>query len=164
MRATPRWSGSTRSSSAGNRSIIGTGSAAAPNATAVVTSTVVPPGAVIFNGTLQVSNINAVGDPNLAEGDEYVEIKNIGSQPVYVDGWSLKAFVNNQQRDQFIFTNGAVFAAGQVCRIYTNLAAGSDNCGFTFGFANDEQLWPNGGGGRASLFNQQNIEVARFTY
>jgi hypothetical protein len=127
-------------------------------------ATPVPNGAVIFHGTLQVSNIKAVGDPNLAEADEYVEIKNIGSQPVYVDGWSLKVFVNNQQRDQFIFTNGAVFAAGQLCRIYTNLAAGPDNCGFAFGFASDEPLWPNNGGARASLYNQQNIEVARFTY
>jgi hypothetical protein len=127
-------------------------------------ATPVPNGAVIFQGTLQVSNIRAAGDPNLAEADEYVEIRNIGSQPVYVDGWSLKVFVNNQQRDQFIFTDGAVFAAGQVCRIYTNLPAGPDNCGFTSGFANDEPLWPNNGGARASLFNQQNIEVARFTY
>jgi ribosomal protein S27AE len=134
------------------------------NATAGPTPTTVPNGAVIFQGTLQVSNIKAVGDPNLAEADEYVEIKNIGSQPVYVDGWSLKVFLNNQQRDQFVFTNGAVFAAGQLCRIYTNLASGPDSCGFAFGFANDEPLWPNGGGARASLFNQQNIEVARFTY
>jgi ribosomal protein S27AE len=132
--------------------------------TEVVTSTAVPSGAAIFNGTIQVSNIRAVGDPNQAEADEYVEIRNIGSQPVYVDGWSLKAFVNNQQRDQYVFTNGAALTAGQVCRIYTNLASGPDNCGFAFGFANDAPLWPNGGGARASLFNEQNIEMSRFTY
>jgi hypothetical protein len=111
-----------------------------------------------------VSNIRSAGDPGQAEADEYVEIKNIGTQQQSVDGWSLKVFVNNEQRDQYVFSGpSAELPAGQVCRIYTNLAYGPDNCGLSYGFASPQPIWPNSGA-RASLFNQQNIEVARFSY
>lgn len=110
-----------------------------------------------------MSNINFNGDPSIAEANEYVEIRNIGQQPVSVDGWSVKVFVNNEQKDQYVFS-GLTFTVGQVCRIYTNLPNGPESCGIAFGFASDEALWPPAGPARASLFNQQNIEVARFGY
>jgi hypothetical protein len=120
-------------------------------------------GATVFQGTIQVAFIKAKGDPAQNEADEYVELRNVGNQPVYMDGWSLKAIRNdNTIVDTYLFQSGAVMAAGQMCRIYTNLPAGPDNCGFTSGFASDTPIWPDSGA-RASLFNQQNIEQARYT-
>jgi len=102
--------------------------------------------------------------PNQA--NEYVELYNEGTQQVNLDGWSLKAIrtADNAVIGTYLFGNGAVIAARQICRIYTNLPFAPDDCGFSGGFASQEQIWPDNGGARASLFNQGNIEYARFTY
>lgn len=129
------------------------------------TPTPVTLGSVIFQGTVRIRAIQPAGSgPNQA--DEYVELYNEGSQQVNLNGWSLKAIrtADNTIIDTYLFGNGAVIAAGQVCRIYTNVLFAPDDCGFSGGFASEEPIWPDNGGARASLFNQGNIEYARFTY
>lgn len=127
-------------------------------------ATPVPNGAVIFQGNIQVAFVSATGiEAN--EADEYVELRNIGSQPVVLDGFSLKASrsADGQLLDQYLFQNGFVMAVGQTCRIYTAKVSPADNCGTNAGFESGTPLWPPTGA-RASLFNQQNIEQARFSY
>lgn len=122
-------------------------------------------GSIVFQGTVRILSIQPVGSgPN--QSDEYVELYNEGLQQVDLNGWTLKAIrtADNTIIDTYLFGNGAVIAAGQVCRIYTNRLSAPDDCGFSGGFASDEPIWPDNGGARASLFNQGNIEYARFTY
>jgi hypothetical protein len=136
------------------------GSVITPTAT-----TTVPVGAVVFQGSIRIETIKFQGT-EANEADEYVELRNIGNQPVYLDGFSLKAFrtSDNQLIDQYVFTNGFIMAANQVCRIYTIKLSTADNCGTGTGFDSTVPIWPNTPGARASLYNQQNIEQARFTY
>uniref|UniRef100_UPI00145F9689 lamin tail domain-containing protein n=1 Tax=Candidatus Roseilinea sp. NK_OTU-006 TaxID=2704250 RepID=UPI00145F9689 len=129
------------------------------------TPTPIKMGSIVYQGTVRILSIQPVGSgPNQA--DEYVELYNEGLQQVDLNGWTLKAIriADNTIIDTFLFGNGAVIAAGQVCRIYTNVLVAPDNCGFSGGFASDQPIWPDNGGARASLFNQGNVEYARFTY
>lgn len=122
-------------------------------------------GSFVFRGTVRILSIQAVGSgPNQA--DEYVELYNEGVQQVDLSGWTLKAIrlADNTVIGTFRFGSGAIIAAGQFCRIYTNVLVAPDNCGFSGGFASAEPIWPDSGGARASLFNPENIEHARFTY
>ncbi len=122
-------------------------------------------GSFVFRGTVRILSIQAVGSgPNQA--DEYVELYNQGVQQVDLSGWTLKAIrlADNTVIGTFRFGSGAIIAAGQFCRIYTNVLVAPDNCGFSGGFASAEPIWPDSGGARASLFNPENIEYARFTY
>lgn len=139
---------------------------APPNATATPT---IPLGSVIFPGatySLRVKTVRSVGS-GPQQADEYVELVNEGSQPAYIDGWSLKAIRSSDEQiiDTYLFQNGAIIAAGQTCRIYTNVVTSpADDCGFSGGFASSEPLWPDNGGARASLFNQGNVEQARYSF
>ncbi|RMG63077.1 MAG: lamin tail domain-containing protein [Chloroflexi bacterium] len=129
------------------------------------TPTPLEKGAFIFRGTVRILSIRAVGSgPNQA--DEYVALYNEGAQQVDLSGWTLKAIrtADNTIIDTFQFGNGAIIAAGQICLIYTNELVAPDNCGFSGGFASAEPIWPDNGGARASLFNPENVEYARFTY
>jgi len=135
----------------------------APTATATATIT---PGAIVYQGHVQVSNIHYQG-VELNEADEYVEIKNIGTQAVPMDGWSLKVLSpNNVLVDQYVFSNGFILAVGQTCHIYTAKLSNADNCGTGHGFDSATPLWPNtpGQGWHASLYDKNNVEQARFTY
>lgn len=123
------------------------------------------PGSQLLAGTVQVITVMMNGNPGLNEADEYVELKNVGQTPAYLDGWKLRAIRNadNVVLDEYTFPGGAVIAANQTCRIYTNLPFGAENCGFAGGFANDQPLWPPNGA-RAVLLNPQGQEMARFVY
>lgn len=119
------------------------------------------PGAVVV-----VSALVYQGTEGILEADEYVEVRNIGTVQQFLENWSIKAFHGNQQVDSFVFDSGFIIAAGQVCKIYTKLPAGPDNCGIADGFGRDEPLWPNvpNGSFSARLYNPLNVEVARYTY
>lgn len=122
-------------------------------------------GSVIFEGTIRIRTIQAVGT-GPGQADEFVELYNEGTTQVSLDNWSLKAIrtADNTVIDTYLFGNGAIIAAGQVCRIYTNVQFAPDNCGFSGGFASETPIWPDQGGARASLFDQRNVEQARYTY
>lgn len=148
-----------------------------PTATPAVATpppTVTPPvqptptiafGSVIFQGTIRIRTIRAVGT-GPGQADEFVELYNEGMTQVSLDNWSLKAIrtADNTIIDTYLFGNGAIIAGGQVCRVYTNVQFVPDNCGFSGGFASETPIWPDEGGARASLFDQRNIEQARYTY
>lgn len=123
------------------------------------------PGSQLFSGAVQVVSVFATGNAGLNEADEYVELRNVGQTPAYLDGWKLKAIRNadNVQLEEYTFPGGSVIAANQTCRIYTNLPYGQDNCGFSGGFAFDQPLWPPNGA-RAVLVNPQGQEMSRFVY
>jgi len=135
--------------------------AAAPESTA----TPVPPGSVVFRGSVRIRNIRAVGSEP-AQGDEYVELQNEGTQQVNLAGWTLRAIraSDGAIMGVFVFPGNAVIAAGQICRIYTNLMFAPDNCGFSSGFLSPVPIWPDGGGAYASLFDPEGQEYTRFTY
>ncbi|GIV85933.1 MAG: hypothetical protein KatS3mg052_2940 [Candidatus Roseilinea sp.] len=129
------------------------------------TPTPLEKGSFVFRGTVRILSIRAVGSgPNQA--DEHVALYNEGTQQVDLSGWTLKAIrtADNTIIATFQFGNGAIIAAGQICLIYTNELVAPDNCGFSGGFASAEPIWPDNGGARASLFNPENVEYARFTY
>jgi hypothetical protein len=137
-----------------------------PPAQPVVTSTQpLAPGSQLFAGTVQVIRVEANGNTGLNEADEYVELRNVGQTPAYLDGWKLKAVRNadNVQLEEYTFPGGSVIAANQTCRIYTNLPFGMENCGFTGGFAFEQPLWPPNGA-RAVLVNPQGQEMSRYVY
>jgi hypothetical protein len=123
------------------------------------------PGSQVLAGTVRIVTVFANGNTALNEADEYVELRNEGQTPAYLDGWRLKAIRNadNAQLDEYTFPGGSVIAANQTCRIYTNLPFGAENCGFAGGFANDQPIWPPNGA-RAVLVNPQGQEMARFVY
>jgi hypothetical protein len=123
------------------------------------------PGSQLLAGTVQVIRVEANGNAGLNEADEYVELRNVGQTPAYLDGWKLKAIRNadNVQLEEYTFPGGSVIAANQTCRIYTNLPFGQENCGFSGGFAFEQPLWPPNGA-RAVLVNPQGQEMSRFVY
>ena len=71
------------------------------------------------------------------EPEEYVEIYNMGSQPVELDGWSIGDIRNHI----FIFPK-FVLRSGEYCRVYTNLYR-PQNCGFSF--FSPSPIWDNEG-------------------
>jgi hypothetical protein len=138
---------------------------AQPTVTVVTSTQPLQPGSQLLNGTVQVIRVEANGNAGLNEADEFVELRNVGQTPAYLDGWRLKAIRNadNVQLEEYIFPGGSVIASNQTCRIYTNLPFGTDNCGFAGGFAFEQPLWPPNGA-RAVLVNPQGQEMSRFVY
>lgn len=133
--------------------------------TVVITPQPLQPGSQLLAGTVRIVTVFANGSATQIEADEYVELHNEGQSPEYLDGWKLKAIRNadNVLLEEFVFPGGAVIAANQTCRIYTNLPYGEFNCGFSNGFASNEPIWPPNGA-RAVLVNAQGQEMARFVY
>jgi hypothetical protein len=119
----------------------------------------------VFRGSIRIRAIQAIGkEPN--QGDEYVELQNEGTEQVNLAGWTLRAVrsADGAILSIFPFPNNAVIAAGQTCRIYTNLPLAADDCGFSGGFRSPIPIWPDGGGAHASLFSPEGIEYTRFSY
>lgn len=71
------------------------------------------------------------------EPDEYVEIKNIGTGPVQLGGWTLSDIANHT----FIFPTFTM-EPNQVCRVYTNQVH-LQWCGFSYG--SGSAIWNNTG-------------------
>ena len=136
-----------------------------PTLTPTSVATPLPSGSIVFRGSIRIRNIRAIGnEPN--QGDEYVELQNEGTEQVNLAGWTLRAVrsADGAILSIFVFPGNAVIAAGQTCRIYTNLLFAADNCGFSGGFLSPIPIWPDGGGAHASLFNLEGVEQARFAY
>ena len=136
-----------------------------PTITPTLTATPLPSGSMVFRGSIRIRNIRAVGsEPN--QGDEYVELQNEGTQQVNLAGWTLRAVrsADGAILSIFVFPGNAVIAAGQTCRIYTNLLFAADNCGFSGGFLSPIPIWPDSGGAHASLFDLEGVEYTRFAY
>lgn len=95
------------------------------------------------------------------EPDEYVEIKNVGADPVSLAGWRLESEVRGQDSDQvFHFPRSLVMQPGQSCRVYTN-QVNQDSCGLSF-FHDGGAIWRNNDADAAVLFDANGVEIARY--
>ncbi len=136
-----------------------------PTLTPTPTPTPLQFGAVIFQGTIQVSSVRTQGDLARNEADEYIELRNIGSRPVLMGSWVLRVYqpvTETRPSQELVFNSEFVMVGGQLCRVYTNLPFGPENCGLR-GFGVDTGILPPNGA-RASLFDNQGNEMARLVW
>jgi hypothetical protein len=104
---------------------------------AVRLPTETPAAVVAEPANVKITNIYYDGAGN-NEPDEYVEIRNNGSQAVDLTGWTLRDKANH------VFTFPSFnFEPGQTCRIYTD-EDHPESCGFSFHFKSSA-IWNNGG-------------------
>jgi len=95
-----------------------------------------PTATISIFGSLEIVDVAFRGSI-WQEPEEYVEIYNMGSQPVELAGWSVGDIRNHV----FIFPK-FVLRAGEYCRVYTNLYR-PKNCGFSF--FSPSPIWDNEG-------------------
>ncbi len=86
---------------------------------------------------LRITSVHFRGSAS-NEADEFVEVANLGGTPQEMTGWRLRAGTSGAE---FRFQAGWRLAAGQRCRIYTNLSR-ADSCP-GFGFGGSFGLWDN---------------------
>jgi hypothetical protein len=89
-----------------------------------------PPPSTTWNVVITDVHSYGTGDQ---EPDEYVEIRNDDTQPVQLNGWTLR----DAGSHLFTFPNYLV-QPGEVCRIYTN-EDHPEWCGFSFG--SESAIW-----------------------
>jgi hypothetical protein len=77
---------------------------------------------------------------HFGEGQEYVEIANLGGGPQALDGWTLRSPDRGMSAT---FGPGMTLGPGTSCRVYSG-GGGSDVCGTTLFDARD--VWPDDGG------------------
>ena len=108
------------------------------------------------SGSVQITDIFYNGNINPSEPDEYVEISNKGSDPVYMGGWTLRDVYGAQQ-----FTwNNFTLQSGQSIRVYTNQVH-TDTGGFSFG--SRDAIWSNKGDAAELVDGSGNV-VSTFSY
>ena len=107
---------------------------------------------------VQITRIFYDGLVPRVESDEYVEITNIGTAAVDLNGWVLKDI--SEGYPSFTFPS-YVLAPGQSIRVYTN-EIHPEYGGFSFG--SGKAVWNNSSPDTAALFNAQDIEVSRRSY
>ena len=94
----------------------------------------------------------------LYEGDEYVQIANLGSTTVDLEGWQLRDVSDGSPT--FEFPTYSLGPAGRV-RVYTN-EVHPEWGGFSF--QRGSAVWSNSKPDEAGLFNPQGQEVSRKSY
>jgi len=92
------------------------------------------------------------------ESDEYVEIKNLGSEPVDLEGWVIKDISEGYPSLTF---PAYILQPGESIRVYTN-EIHPEYGGFSFG--SGKAVWNNSSPDTAVLFNAQDQEVSRKSY
>ena len=93
-----------------------------------------------------------------AESDEYVEIKNLGSEPVDLEGWVIKDI--SEGYPSFTFP-AYILQPGKSIRVYTN-EIHPEYGGFSF--SSGKAVWNNSSPDTAALYNDQGDEVSRKSY
>ncbi len=92
------------------------------------------------------------------ESDEYVEIKNLGTESVDLAGWRLIDI--DEGYPTFIFPY-YVLELGQSIRVYTN-EIHPEYGGFSFGYG--KAVWNNSSPDTAVLYDSQGQEASRKSY
>jgi len=92
------------------------------------------------------------------ESDEYVEITNLGSEPVDIAGWVLKDL--SEGYPSFTFPS-YMLQPGQSVRVYTN-EIHPEYGGFSFRYG--KAIWNNSEPDTAVLYNAQGREASRKSY
>ncbi|GAI05932.1 unnamed protein product [marine sediment metagenome] len=92
------------------------------------------------------------------ESDEYVEITNLGTAPVNLQGWRL--IDADEGYPEFLFPS-YVLEPGKSIRVYTN-EIHPEYGGFSFGYG--KAIWNNTDPDVAVLYDSQGNEVSRRSY
>ena len=107
---------------------------------------------------VQITKIFYDGKVARTESDEYVEIKNLGTQPVDLAGWVLKDI--SEGYPSFTFPS-YILQSGKSVRVYTN-EIHPEYGGFSF--RSGKAVWNNSDPDTAALYNAQGQEVSRKSY
>jgi len=107
---------------------------------------------------VQITKIFYDGLVPRTEADEYVEITNLGSEPVDLKGWVLKDI--SEGYPSFTFPS-YVLQPNKSVRVYTN-EIHPEFGSFSFGFG--KAVWNNTNPDTAALFNALGQEVSRKSY
>jgi len=103
-----------------------------------------------------ISHIAFDGKERVSEGDEYVEITNLGSAWVDLSGWAL----GGGHADDFIFREGSHIAPNSSIRVYTNTI---DDSSGGYSWESKRALW-NNESGHAYLKGLAQHTVSEFSY
>jgi hypothetical protein len=124
--------------------------------------TATPTSGMVMTGAIVISTVMYQGDPNLNEGDEYVEIENRGNERVNMGFWTLRSVSTNAV---FSFGNAVGMDPGNVCRIYTYVALPDQRCGIgsALTFLSTVPVWSNTGD-VAELRDANGVLISRFVY
>ncbi len=107
---------------------------------------------------VQISRILYDGQVPRVESDEYVEITNLGTEPIDLAGWVLKDVSSGYP--SFTFPS-YLLQPGENIRVYTN-EIHPEYGGFSFGC--DKAIWNNSDPDTAVLYNIHGQEVSRKSY
>jgi competence protein ComEC len=107
---------------------------------------------------VQITHISYDGQVPRVESDEYVEITNIGTEPVDLAGWVLKDIFEGYPSFTFPSYN---LQPGKNIRVYTN-EIHPEYGGFSF--HSGKAVWNNTDPDTAALYNAQGQEVSRKSY
>jgi len=107
---------------------------------------------------VQITRIFYDGLVPSVESDEYVEITNLGAEPVNLVGWVLKDI--SEGYPSFTFPS-YVLAPGAKIRVYTNEIHPEWG---SFSFRYGKAIWNNKDPDTAALYNAQDQEVSRKSY
>ncbi len=107
---------------------------------------------------LQITRLKFIGS-EAGQGDEYVEISNLGGGSQDMTGWTMRSPQRNQI---YRFPSGFVMNAGQVCRIYTGVARESA-CAGNASFSSTD-VWPDAGGNAVLYFDALDLLGADTRY
>ncbi len=107
---------------------------------------------------VQITRIFYDGLVYRVESDEYVEIKNLGSQSQDLAGWVLKDI--DEGYPSFTFPS-FILEPGASIRVYTN-EIHPEYGGFSFGYG--KAIWNNTNPDTAALYDAQGQEVSRKSY
>ncbi|MGQ9814756.1 MAG: lamin tail domain-containing protein [Candidatus Roseilinea sp.] len=132
-----------------------------PEATPPALTDIPPPemSGNIITGPIAITTIRYLGDPNINEADEFVEITNQSGGPIDLSNWTLRAVSTNRV---YTFSNGMVMFTGDTCRVYTNSPVAFGTCG-TLTFGADAPVWSNSGD-VAELRDGNGVLVSRWVY
>lgn len=122
-----------------------------PTKTNTPTQTSIP---VVNDGNIAIITINRYGSGS-QEPDEYVEIKNLDTKRIQVQGWTLRDIANH------IYTFPAfIMEPNMICRVYTNQYQPT-YCGFSYG--SNAAIW-NNTNDCGYLRNSAGIEKSTYCY
>ena len=107
---------------------------------------------------VQITHIFYDGQVPRVESDEYVEITNLGTEPVDLADWVLKDI--SQGYPSFTFPS-YVIQPGEKIRVYTN-EIHAEYGGFSFAYSS--AIWNNSDPDAAALCNAHGQEVSRKSY
>ncbi|MFC2068051.1 lamin tail domain-containing protein [Chloroflexota bacterium] len=107
---------------------------------------------------VKITKIFYDGQVYRVESDEYVEIKNLGSEPVDLAGWKLVDIDEGYPALVFL---SYMLESGESVRVYTN-EVHPEYGGFSFN--SSKAVWNNTSPDTAVLYNAQGQEVSRKSY